>query len=103
MQNEARRLAKVDTGRLRGSITFRVTGAVAAQMKGRVGSNLEYALAVEEGTGIYGPKGRPITPVRAKVLRFPVKGGRIVFARSVRGRPATPYLKPALQALRRAG
>lgn len=103
MQNEARRLAKVDSGRLRSSVTFQVTGTNAPQMKGRVGSNLEYALAVEEGTGIYGPKGRPITPVQARVLRFPVKGGRIVFAKSVKGRPATPYLRPALQAIRRAG
>lgn len=45
VQNEARRLAPVDTGRLRSSITVKRTpdGAV-------VGSNVEYAPYVEYGT-----------------------------------------------------
>jgi len=71
-----------------------------------------YARFVEEGTGIYGPKGRPIVPVRAKALRFPARGaatrlsgnltsaqqragGGWAFAKSVKGRRATPYLRPA--------
>lgn len=98
VQNQARRNAPVDTGLLRQSITYTITG-VGETAEARVGSNLDYALGVETGTGIYGPKGRPITPVRAKALRFPKKGGGIVFAASVRGRPGTPYLKPALRAL----
>lgn len=101
VQNEARRLCPVDQGTLRRSITFRVDSNGTSAV-GRVGSNLEYALAVEVGTGIYGPVGRPITPKRSPVLVFPGKNGT-VFARSVRGRPATPYLRPALQAARRAG
>lgn len=102
VQNEARRRCPVDTGTLRRSITFSISGLSPETMSARVGSNVEYALAVEVGTGIYGPRGRPITPVRAQVLVFPGRGGRTVYARSVRGRPATPYLKPALDAVRHA-
>lgn len=45
-----------------------------------------YAPYVFTGTGIYGPKGRPIEPVAAKALRFEV-GGKTVFAKRVRGMP----------------
>lgn len=73
-----------------------------------------YARFVEEGTGIYGPNRRPIVPVRAKFLRFPAKGADVrqtgsltkaqqragggwVFKKSVLGRKATPFLKPAVE------
>lgn len=48
---------------------------------------------LEEGTGIYGPKKRPITPVRAKALRFTINGN-VVFAKSVKGMPAQPVVEP---------
>lgn len=96
VQNEARRLCPVDTGTLRRSITYSITGSSAESMQARVGSNIDYALAVEVGTGIYGPKGRPIVPTTKQFLVFTTKTGT-VFARSVRGRKATPYLKPALE------
>lgn len=81
---------------------------VAGSTNGRVG----YAQYVEFGTGIYGPKRRPIVPVRAKALRFPAigaqtrlsgnltsaqqrAGGGFQFRKSVRGRRATPFLYPA--------
>jgi hypothetical protein len=101
VQNEARRLCPVDTGTLRRSINFVVEGESAESMRARVGTNVDYALNVERGTGIYGPHGTPIVPVHATMLRFPVKGGAIVFARSVKGRRATPFLKPALAAMTR--
>jgi hypothetical protein len=68
-----------------------------------------YAAYVEIGTGIYGPKRKPIVPRNANVLAWRtgkvtlagksrVKGGKELagwaFARSVKGRPATPYLVP---------
>lgn len=102
VSNEAKRLARVDTGTLRRSITFSVTGSSAETISGRVGSNLNYALMVEVGTGIYGPRGRRITPKRAKVLAWQGKGGP-VFAASTRGRKATPFLRPALRAMRTFG
>lgn len=83
---------------------------VAGSSNGRVG----YAQYVEFGTGIYGPKRRPIVPIRAKALRFPAAGaqtrlsgnltaaqqragGGYVFRKSVRGRRATPFLYPAAE------
>lgn len=78
-----------------------------------------YARYIEEGTGIYGPRKRPIVPKTKKVLawrtgavtlggRSRVKGGRQIagwaFARSVKGRKATPYLVPGAQdALKKNG
>lgn len=40
----------------------------------RIGSHMAYAPYVEYGTGIYGPKGKPIVPVRAKALAWPAPG-----------------------------
>lgn len=65
---------------------------------GRVGTDLEYGLYQHEGTGIYGPRGRPITPVRRQFLKFPRKGGSgFVFARSVKGVKPTKFLTRALR------
>jgi Bacteriophage HK97-gp10, putative tail-component len=98
VQNVARVLCPVDHGRLRASITYQIvaspTGLVA-----RIGSNVEYARYVEEGTGIYGPHQTPIVPVNASVLVFTPKGATgPVFARSVKGMKPRPYLVPALPA-----
>lgn len=78
-----------------------------------------YSLFVERGTGIYGPSHKKIVPKTASVLawrvgavtltgRSRVSGGRQLagwaFARSVRGRPATPFLLPgANNAVKKAG
>ena len=51
----------------------------------------------ELGTGIYGPKGRPITPVNAKVLYFKING-KDVFAKSVKGIRKNPVLMDAAKA-----
>lgn len=48
---------------------------------------------LEEGTGIHGPKGRRITPVKAKALRFTMNGN-VVFAKSTKGMPAQPIIEP---------
>lgn len=75
---------------------------------------------LEEGTGIYGPEGRPIRPKRGKFLVFEVKEkrggaptvlrtaggavvgrrgpaqpGDLVFAKQVRGRPASWVMRDA--------
>ena len=91
--NRAKVLCPVDTGRLRASIRadppriFSLRGSVT------VGSDVEYAPWVNDGT-------RPhvIRPVRAQVLRFNV-GGRIVFAKVVNhpGTRARPFLDRALR------
>jgi hypothetical protein len=68
-----------------------------------------YAMFVERGTGIYGPSHHPIVPRQAKVLAWrtgavrlsgssKTRGGKELagwaFARSVKGRKATPFLVP---------
>jgi hypothetical protein len=91
---------RVDTGRLRASIaTVVVTrnGAPAVL----IGTNVNYARFVHDGTGIYGPKHAPIRPKRAKFLRFRPKGSRkFVYAKSVRGMQPNRFMKNALSAAR---
>lgn len=85
---------RVNTGRLLNSITVdivMVNGLPAA----RVGTNVYYAKWVHSGTGIYGPRGTPIRPVRARLLRFQVDG-RWVYAREVRGMKPNHFLTDAL-------
>lgn len=91
---------RVDTGRLRASIqtsrirSFGLPGA-------RVGSKVKYARWVQDGTGIYGPRHRRITPTTKSVLRFVPKGGNsYVYAKSVAGMRPNPYLRKALPAAR---
>lgn len=102
----------VDEGRLRGSLTLEMRD-VGGLPVARVGSNLPYARFVHDGTGIYGPAHKRITPRNAKALRWPLKNnsgsGRrrykngktagYAFAKSVRGVEGRPFL---LNALRRA-
>lgn len=59
----------------------------------------EHGRYQEEGTGIYGPQGVPITPRPGGVLVFdwPAAGG-MVFARSVRGTEPTHWWTRSLQA-----
>lgn len=64
----------------------------------RVGTNLrtpdgKYGIGrlMQEGTGIYGPSGQPITPNKGRFLAFEVNG-QMVYARSVKGSPPRPFL-----------
>ncbi len=65
----------------------------------RIGSPLDLALWLEKGTGVHGPQHSPIVPVSSTVLVFPSKQARggYVFAKSVQGQPAQPFLEPALR------
>jgi len=97
VQARAKQLVRVDTGRLRSSITVQM-------LPGRViiGTNVSYAIYVHEGTGIYGPRKRPIHPVNGRYLVWTPRGAtRPVFAREVRGSPPNPFLRDALWAARR--
>lgn len=112
VENKARRLCPVDEGRLRASISTEVRGS-GSSLTIRIGSNLEYAIYVEEGTGIYAGRGY-ITPKRGTYMRWPRKnnsgsgsrrysGGRTstyVFAKRVKGVRPRPFLRPALDAAR---
>lgn len=91
---------RIDTGRLRASINTQLVtrnGEPAVL----VGTNVFYARWVHDGTGIYGPRGRRITPRSAKRLRFRPTGQRkYVYARSVSGMRPNPFMKNALHAAR---
>lgn len=112
VEAEAKRLAPVDTGRLRSSITseVRIYGRV---IYGRVGTRVRYARYVHNGTGIYGPRHAWIVPKKGKFLVFKPKGsvrrrnarGQFqsdkIFARRVRGTKPTYFLSRALLAASR--
>jgi len=55
-----------------------------------------YGVYVHEGTGIYGPTGRPytITAVNAKALMIPVGGGEVIFRKKVtiKGMRPRPFI-----------
>lgn len=94
--NVARATAPADTGHLRASVTSGVHNR-GSSVVGRVSSSLDYAIYQEKGTGIYAGKG-PIRPKKAKVLAFRPKGSaKMVFAKEVKGTPATHFLEKALR------
>lgn len=88
---------RVDSGLLRASIATQL-GVDDAELVMRVGTGVYYGRWVHDGTGIYGPKARPIRPKTAKYLRWYNKQGNPVFARQVKGMKPNPYLKAALPA-----
>lgn len=89
---------RVDTGRLRASINTSL-GTRNGQPAVTVGTNVAYARYVHDGTGIYGPRRRPIRPRRGKYLRFRPRGSRgYVYVREVRGMAPNPFLADALAA-----
>lgn len=110
VRNAAIRRVPVDEGRLKNSITMEM-GMSGGTVVGRVGTNVEYAIYVHEGTGIY--VGRDyITPKRGKYLRWPYKNNsgrgrrryragateQYVYAKRVKGVPPRPFLRDALAA-----
>lgn len=86
------REAPVDEGRLAASFNLERL----SDEEYRITSNVLYALFVQEGTGVFGPTGQPIVPVSASVLVFEI-GGETIFARSVRGMQANPYVDRAME------
>lgn len=89
----AKVLAPVDTGRLRASIRTERRSLLGFRLRWTVGSDVEYAAAVNDGT-------RPhvIRPKTKQALRFRI-GGRTVFAKVVNhpGTRARPFLDRALR------
>jgi HK97 gp10 family phage protein len=90
VERMAKQRAPVDTDTLRASIETRKLDT----SKYVVGTSVEYAPAVEFGSGPH-----PITPDDADALRFPGPDGNPVFATRVEhpGTPAQPFLRPALR------
>lgn len=99
VRDMARLMAPVDTGALRDSIRADLEHDGVSYVS-HVGSDLEYAIWVEMGTGLFGTHRRRIRPKRAKALRWE-SGGQVIYAASTRGMRAQPYLRPALSAVMR--
>ena len=97
--NDAIKLSPKKDGENMRSIKYEVGpgGEVAkGELEGAVYSTSGYGGYLEVGTGLFGPKKQMIIPRTAKMLVWEGKGGKLIFAKAVRGRPATPYFKPAL-------
>lgn len=90
VQNEARRRAAVDTGRLRSSIVSRSTNT-GRSVGYAVGTNVKYAADVENGTPPH-----VIVPKNGKALYWP--GARHPVAKvNHPGTRAQPFLRPAIE------
>lgn len=105
-----------------GNLEHGIVIANVSETSAIIESRAAYSGFVEGGTGLYGPKHQKITPKAAKALRWAVGGSSKVrlsgssrtskgvalagyaFARSVKGRPATPFFFPGARlALSKAG
>lgn len=100
VQNKAKRNLeraprRIDTGRLRSDIRIQIV-IIDGRPIGRVGFSVFYGLYVHEGTGIYGVKGMPIKPRRAKLLRWRPKKSGYVYAKAVKGMQPNPFLTDAI-------
>jgi hypothetical protein len=91
--SEAKRLAPVRTGFLRGSIFARWTGP----LKIDIGASAPYAQFVEQGT-----RPHKITARNKKALAFTASDGTKVVVKSVNhpGTKARPFLQPAYEAVK---
>lgn len=108
----AKKLCPVDTGNLRNSITHTVSDGEKAAY---IGTNSEYAVYVECGTGVHGPAkisgywvyvvgnenyksknpGKRYTYEKAKQI-VAILRSQGLDAHMTDGRRATPYIKPAV-------
>ena len=84
----------VDYGKLRGSWIPKLQSKRLTLTNSR-----NYAVFVEKGTGIFGPRHHRIFPVSAKVLHFNA-GGQEVFTTNVQGRPASHMAEKGLEKFR---
>ena len=57
-----------------------------------IGNKARHAPFVQKGTGIYGPKHKPIVPKAGKALRFRGPNGKFMFRKSSDGSPPRPIL-----------
>lgn len=77
----------IDQGILRGSIDRRVDDNSAT-----IWPRANYAAAVNNGTGLFGPNHARIYPTNGKVLAWQ-KNGRKFFARSIAGQKPNPFVQ----------
>lgn len=96
-QATAKQLAPIDKGVLRGSIQIQAASWSGDTVTGSVGTGpMDYALYMEQGTGIYGPTGAPITPKNKKVLAW-FADGQWRYAKSVKGVKPHWYMRGSVE------
>lgn len=88
----------VETGRLRSDLHIESQPAADGSPARQIGTGVAYALYVEMGTGLYGPRHKRITPKRPGGLLVWEDAGGKHFARSTRGMRPQPFIRPSLQA-----
>lgn len=91
VEGKARQLCPVDQGFLRASITSE-TEITANEIVGRIGSNLEYAPYVHNGTGIYAVNGDG----RKTPWVYEVKAGKYKGMHFTVGQRPKPFLSYAI-------
>lgn len=90
VEGEARKNCPVDQGKLRASIASE-TEATEEEIIGRIGSNLEYAPYVHNGTGIYAKDGNG----RKTPWGYTVKAGKYKGFHWTHGQKPQPFLENA--------
>ncbi len=89
-----------DAGELADSGYRTVTEADRHHATAAVGWNVDQAVYIEFGTGLYGTgpgaSHQPITPKTALMLHWVDRAGNDHFARSVKGIQPKPFLRPAI-------
>lgn len=90
IEAEAKKNCPVDQGVLRASITSEA-GISSSEIIGRIGSNLEYAPYVHNGTGIYAKEGNG----RKTPWGYTVKAGKYKGFHWTRGQKPQPFLENA--------
>ena len=90
VENQAKQNCPVDQGFLRASITSE-TEVTSEEIVGRVGSNLEYAPYVHNGTGIYAKDGNG----RKTPWGYTVKAGKYKGFHWTHGQKPQPFLENA--------
>lgn len=93
LQRNLKMLSPVDHGRLQGSWVIFQTGELQRTVK----SSAKYAIFVNDGTGIYGPRKTPIThPSIGKMFAFQVNG-RMIFTRQIKGIKPRKFVERSME------
>lgn len=92
IEGEAKRRCPVDTGRLRASITT-AASVEGDQVVATVGTNVEYAAAVEYGTGVFSEDGKG----RKTPWVWKGDGKKHGGWHTTSGYPAIPFIRPAYE------
>lgn len=87
---------RIDTGRLRSAVGPPRLTTRNGELAVLIGANVFYARFVHDGTGVHGPRHRPIRPRFKKLLKFKI-GNKAIYAKQVQGMTPNRFLAHALR------